>query len=168
MNISLIYKVKVLKRCVSKLDNAYHDINPFRVFHISDSWWSFIGVWVAVRSLQVFRTLLSILADLSNAVILIVSVRPPISSSSSPFTKSLGNAPSTPITICITVTLHVPSDFLVLWQGLSICRFLFFSLCNQPERQSLLFDWFSFLSFFLSSFFFFFFLRSYLPTPPLG
>ena len=56
------------------------------------------------KSPQVFRTLLSILSDLYNAVVCMVSICPPISNRSSPFTKPLGIVPSAPITIGITVT----------------------------------------------------------------
>ena len=53
---------------------------------------------------QVSRTLLSILGDLNNAVVWIVSTDSFISKSSSPFTKPLGIVPSTLITIGITIT----------------------------------------------------------------
>ena len=58
------------------------------------------------KSPQVSGTL-SILADLVNAVVWMVSTRVHISSSSSPCTSSLLNMPSAPITIGITVTYIV-------------------------------------------------------------
>ena len=108
----------------------------FWVFHTSVSWWFFIGVWVAVlllysfesfslrrqlmvshwnlsdsKSLQVSRTLLSILADLNNAVVWMVSTHPLISKSSCPCTNPLVTVPSALITIRITVTFMFHSFF---------------------------------------------------------
>ena len=71
------------------------------------------------NSPQVSRTLLSILADLNNVVVWMVSTCPLISKSSSPFTKPLGIIPSALITTGITVNFMFPS-FLVLQQGLDI------------------------------------------------
>ena len=57
------------------------------------------------RSLRVSWTLLSILADLNNAVVWMVSIPQPISNSSSSPTKPLVTVPSPPITIDIILTL---------------------------------------------------------------
>ena len=65
------------------------------VFH-----WSLSGGWCP----QVSRTLLSIVADLNNAVVWMVSNCYLISTSSSPFTKPLGIVPSVPITVSVNVT----------------------------------------------------------------
>ena len=72
----------------------------------------------------------------------VVSARPPIFNSRSPFTKPSGIVPSAPITIGITVTFtfhkfylfssQVPSTFLTL-------RFLWFSHWGVPGRQHPLF-----------------------------
>ena len=51
------------------------------------------------KSLQVSRTLLSILANLNNVVVGMVSTRPLIPNSSNPYTNPLGIAPGAPITI---------------------------------------------------------------------
>ena len=56
------------------------------------------------KSLQVSRTLLSILVDLNNAVVWTVSTRLVISKSSIPCTNPLVTEPKAPITICIIVT----------------------------------------------------------------
>ena len=64
------------------------------IFHWSDS-----------KSLEVTRTLLSILADLSNAAFWRLLIRPQISNSSSPLWKPAGTVPSPPIAISTTVTL---------------------------------------------------------------
>ena len=63
------------------------------------------------RSPQVSSTLLGILADLGDAVVLIVSTRPVISKSPNPFTNPLVTVPSAQITIGITVTLMSRSFF---------------------------------------------------------
>ena len=63
------------------------------------------------KSPQVSRTLLSILAVLNNAVVWIVSTRPPTSKSSSPFSNPLVTVPEAPITIGIIVTCMFHSFF---------------------------------------------------------
>ena len=63
------------------------------------------------KSPQVFKTHLSILADLNNAVVRTVSTRPVISKSSSPCTNFLVIVPRAPITIGIIVTFKFHSFF---------------------------------------------------------
>ena len=63
------------------------------------------------RSHQVSRTLLSILAVLNNAVVWMVSTRPPTSKSSSPFYNPLVTVPKAPITIGTIVTFMFHSFF---------------------------------------------------------
>ena len=75
------------------------------------------------KSPQVSRTLLSILAVLSNAVVWMVSTRPPTSKSSSPFSNPKGllkgledlevTVPNAPITIGIIVTCMFHSFFSI-------------------------------------------------------
>ena len=65
------------------------------------------------KSAHVFRTLLSILVDLNNAVIWMFSTCPLISRSFSPFPTPLGIVTSAPTTTGITVTFMFNS-FLVL------------------------------------------------------
>ena len=67
--------------------------------------------WSDFKSPQVPRTLLSILAVLSNAVVWMVSSRPPTSKSSSPFSNPLVTVPKAPITISIIVTFMFHSFF---------------------------------------------------------
>ena len=108
------------------------------------------------KSPRVSRTLFSILAALSNAIVWIVSPRPPISNPSSPLLKLSGIFPSTPIRNGVHICLMFHS-FLVLKQGLYTClsfHFLWFSISGPLEQQS---PQFSRFSFFLSLFFFFFF-----------
>ena len=64
-----------------------------------------------------------------------VSVLPLIACSSSLLSKRLWTVPSASTTISITVTLM----FHILWQDLNICLsycFLWFSLCDQVEREN--------------------------------
>ena len=73
------------------------------------------------KSPQVSRTLLSILAVLNNAVVWMVSTRPPTSKSSSPFSNPLVTVQNAPITIGIIVTCMFHSFFnsLARWRYLS-------------------------------------------------
>ena len=63
------------------------------------------------KSPQVSRTLFSILADLNNAVVWMVSTRPLISNSSSPFNNPLVIVTRAPTTIRIIVTFMFHSFF---------------------------------------------------------
>ena len=63
------------------------------------------------KSPHVSRTLLSILANLNNAVVWTVSTRPVISKSSSPCTNPLVTVPRAPITIGIIVTFMFHNFF---------------------------------------------------------
>ena len=63
------------------------------------------------KSPQVSRTRLSILAVLINAVVWIVSTRPPTSKSSRPFNYPLVTVPNAPITIGTIVTFMFHSFF---------------------------------------------------------
>ena len=63
------------------------------------------------KSPQVSRTLLSILVVLNNAVIWMVSTRPPTSKSASSFNNLLVTVPNAPITIGIVVTFMFHSFF---------------------------------------------------------
>ena len=77
------------------------------------------------KSPQVSRTHLCILAVLSNAVVWIVSTRPPISKSSSSFNNPLVTVPNAPNTIGTIVTFMFHSIF----NSLARSRYLsFFSL----------------------------------------
>ena len=63
------------------------------------------------KSPQVSRTLLSILPVFTNAVVWMVSSRPPTSKSSRPFKNPLVTVPKAPITIGIIVTFMFHSFF---------------------------------------------------------
>ena len=111
------------------------------------------------KSSQDSRTLLTIPANLCNAVVWMVSARPPISNSSNLFTKSLGTVPSAPITIGITVTIIFHSYFSGLTRSkyLTHISFFFFLLCGLPRRQSSLFGLVFLYSVFLFIYFISFF-----------
>ena len=66
------------------------------------------------HSPQVSRTLLGILADLNNAVVWMISTRPPTPKSSSSFNNPLVIVPRPPITIGIIVTFMFLSFFRFL------------------------------------------------------
>ena len=63
------------------------------------------------KSPQVSGTLLSILAVFNNAVVWVVSIRPPTSKSSSPFNNPSVTMPNAPITIGTIVTFMFHSFF---------------------------------------------------------
>ena len=63
------------------------------------------------NSPQVTRTLVSILALFNNAVVWMVSTRPPNSKPSSPFNNTLVTVPKVPITIVTIVTFMFHSFF---------------------------------------------------------
>ena len=110
------------------------------------------------KSPQVFRTLLSNRAVLNDAVVWMVSTRPLISKSFSPFNNLLATVPKTPITINVTSMFH-SFFFPVPQQGQGIYpsfHFLSILLHGQSRQQSPQFCRFSFL--FLFRFFFFFLL----------
>ena len=104
------------------------------------------------KSPQVSRTRLSILAVLSNAVVWIVSTRPPISKSSRPLNNPLVTVPNAPITIGTIVTFMFPSFFISL--AIFEVLFLFFTflqIYSVDRRDSKV------VNFAYSRFFFFFF-----------
>ena len=82
-----------------------------RVFHFSVSWWFLHWSLSGSKSPQVSRTLLSILAVLSNVVVWTVSTRPPTSNSSSPFSNPFVTVLDAPITIGIIVICMFHSFF---------------------------------------------------------
>ena len=97
------------------------------------------------KSPQVYRTRLRILAVLSNAVVWIVSTRPPISKSSRPFNNSLVTVPKAPITIGTIVTFMFHSFF----NSLARSRYLSFFSLFTPGQQSRQFCRYSFFCWFL-------------------
>ena len=68
-------------------------------------------------SLQISRTILSILTVLNNVVVYMVSTHPPASKSSSPFNNSFVTVSKAPITIGIIVTFMFHNFFSISLQG---------------------------------------------------
>ena len=104
---------------------------------------------------QVTRTLLSILTDLNNVVIWMVSTRPLISKSSSPFMNPLVTVSRELITIAINVIFMFHS-FFNSQQGRGIYpsfHFLSILLCGRAGHQSSQFWKFSFFIYFILFFF---------------
>ena len=104
------------------------------------------GLSIESQWQQVSSNLLSILADLNNAAVWMVSARPLISNSSSSFTKTSGIVSSAPITIDITVIFMFYNLFSSLerFKYFSLFSFSIFSLWGPPRRQSPLICRFSF------------------------
>ena len=102
------------------------------------------------KSYQVSRTLLSILADLNNVVVWMVTTRPLISMSSSLFNNPLVTVQRAPIIIGINVTFMFYS-FSISKQGLGTYPPLFLSilLWGQPGQLSPQFYMYSFFFFLL-------------------
>ena len=85
---------------------------------------------------QVSRTRLRILAVLSNAVVWIVSVRPPIFKSSRPFNNPLVIVPNAPITIGTIVTFMFHSFFNSLARSkVLIFHFTLFQIYSVVRRD---------------------------------
>ena len=120
------------------------------------------------KSPQVSKTLLSILALLNNAVIWMVSTRPPTSKSSNPFSNPLVTVPNAPITIGIIVTCMFHSFFNSLARSRYLISFTFFqfSFYSVVSRDSKV-DYFASSLFFLF-FFFCWLLLGLLFWPRLG
>ena len=88
------------------------------------------------KSLQVSRTLRSILANLNNAIVLIVCIRPFITKSSCPFTNPFVTVTRVPITIDITVTFMFHSFFnTLLFIIIIIIIDQFFNQLSPPKYE---------------------------------
>ena len=119
-------------------------IYSFRVFHISVSWRFFYWSLCDSKSPQVSRTRLRILAVLSNAVVWIVSTRPPTPKSSRPFNNPLVIVSNAPITIGRIVTFMFHSFFNSLASTYPSFHFPSVLFCRPPGQQSVQFCRFSF------------------------
>ena len=83
---------------------------------------------------RVSRTLLSILAVFNNAVVWMVSTRPPTSKFSRPFNNPLVTVPKAPITIAIIVTFIFNSFFNSLARSRYLSLFIFLHASFSPKR----------------------------------
>ena len=90
------------------------------------------------KSPQVSSTIISILADLDNAIVWLVSTRPLISKFSSPFINPLVTVPRATFTNGITVTFmfHCFSVSLQVPGTYSSFRFLTILFCGQAREES--------------------------------
>ena len=100
------------------------------------------------NSPQVSRTLLSILAVFNNAVVWMVSTRPPTSKSSRPFNNPLVTVPKAPITIGIIVTFMFHSFLNSLARSRYLSFFSHSVVCQDNKVDN-------FADFLFFSFFFF-------------
>ena len=108
------------------------------------------------KSPKVNRTLLSILVVLNNAVVWMVSTRPPTSKSSWSFNNSLVFVPEAPITIGIIVTFMFHSFFqFPIKVEVLILLFTFFRFYSVVSRDSKV-DNFANSLFFFPSFFYYY------------
>ena len=108
-----------LYRCVNAVFDADKSFSSLIVFHwsLNDS-----------KSFQVSRILLSILVDLSNAVVWIVSTCPLISKFSYPLTNPLEIVLNAPITIGVTVTFIIIIIIIII-------ILLFWDFFTRPRYQ---------------------------------
>ena len=89
----------------------YYYYYYFRVFNISVSQWFFHWSLSDSKSPQVSRSLLSILSVFNNAVLWMVSTRPPTCKSYRPFNNPLVTVPKAPITIGTNRHFQIPQLF---------------------------------------------------------
>ena len=130
-----IYRVitKVQTELKTKLRALLPLCTYLEIFHASVGWWFSTRILSDSKSPQVSKTLLSILADFNNAVVLIVFICPPISKSFSPCTYPLMTVPSAPITIGITVTFMFNRFSIYLARSMyfiSLFNYYYFTLCD--------------------------------------
>ena len=94
------------------------------------------------KSPQVSRTLLSILADLSNAIVWMASTRPFISKSFNPFINPAVTVPRAPIIIGINVTSCFTVCFFLFPNKVEVFIFLFtffyfyFVVCRDSKAHN--------------------------------
>ena len=116
---------------------------------------------------QVSRTLLSILAVFNNAVVWMVSTRPPTSKSSRPFNNPLVTMPNAPITIGIIVTFMIHSFFQFSSKVKVLISLLtFFQFYSVVRRDSKV-DNFADLLFFVDYYYYYYFTSWEFFTPAL-
>ena len=127
----------------------FHSLAQFPVEHCCDYYNFNSFEYFSPRLLMVFqlslsdsksplvsRTLLSILADLNNVAVRIVSIRPLISNSFSPILKPFGTVPSVPVTISITVTLMFHNFLTSLSKPKYFSLSLIFTLWSSGTAKS--------------------------------
>ena len=106
----------------------YHNYYYYCYFHMRFNGQFFTGL-IDVKVPKVTRTLQSILADLNNAVVWMVSTHPLISNSSSLFLSHLETIPSASPTTVITITIMFDSFFSSSKIQVFVRLFVFFNFC---------------------------------------
>ena len=121
---------RYVDRCFKKIS----DKDELTIYHSVIPWEFFTPVFAnnfplksQSKSPQVSSALFNVLADLCNAVVSIVSIRPPIFNTSSPLNKSLVVVPITPIKQSITVTFMLYNSIYSL--AVSRCLVVWLRLC---------------------------------------
>ena len=99
----------------SFLDHIKNSLDYYFFFFLLEFFTPALSNGFIDKSPQISMTLLSILADLNNAVVWTVSIRPFISKSSSPCTNILVTVQNTPITTDIIVNFIFQSFFFSLF-----------------------------------------------------
>ena len=150
--LTVVWVVSILLISCSKV-SLLHPMEPFHrtqlqmLFYYFEHFSQLVVFYQSLsddKSLKDSRTFLSILTDLSNVVVWLVSVCPLISQSPSFLNNPLVIVRSAPTTSDITVTFI----FLTFFNSLTSFRYPFFYLlilpCGYLERQSPQFSSFSF------------------------
>ena len=116
-----------------------------RVLHISVSWWFFTGGWMTASLLKSSRLfLLSILSDLNNAVIWMVSICPLISRASSLSFNALVTVLSAPLSCSIVFFSSLARSWCLSLFSLSFSFTLWSAgMANSTIQQTLFLRWLS-------------------------
>ena len=89
----------------------YYCYYSFRIFHICVSWWTFTGVWVTACLLKSPGPFSVFWPFPIMYIVWMISIRLPISKSSSPFNNPLSTIPKARITIIKIITIMFHSFF---------------------------------------------------------
>ena len=124
----------------------FHSLQEFPT---SSHCWFFTGVLSDNKSLQISRTLFSIITDICSAMVLIFSL---ISSSTNLFSNFLGTVPRLLTTIGITVNFIFHNFFSYLAKSRSLSSFSLFSIFTLWSAIMAKFTWWKVIFFLLIKF----------------